>query len=187
MEQLGRYNSFAIILHWVMAFGFFLMLITGVMMVYLITDKALQFQMYQWHKSGGVLLLMAATLRLIWRFTHKAPSLPVHFPAFEKWAAKAGHVGLYVLMFLMPITGWVMVSASIYGLPTIVFGWFEWPHIPHLQGNEGIESLAKQAHLILAIGFAALIIGHVAAVIKHAVVDHENLLTRMWWSRKRGL
>lgn len=185
IDQPKRYHSVAIILHWVMAFGFFLMLATGVMMVYFITDKSLQFQMYQWHKSGGVVLLLAASVRMMWRLSHVAPPLPGHVPTFERWAAKAGHVGLYVMMFLLPITGWVMVSSSIYGLPTIVFGMFEWPHIPNIQGQVGIENLAKQAHLILAIIFAGLIAGHVAAVIKHAVLDHEHLLTRMWWTRNR--
>lgn len=77
-----------------------------------------------------------------------------------------------------------MVSASVYGLPTIVFGWFEWPHIPNLQGNEIAENLAKDAHFYLAILFGLMLFAHIGAVVKHAVKDKENLMTRIWWSRQ---
>ena len=99
-------------------------------------------------------------------------------------AAIIGHWGLYILMLVVPISGWVMVSSSVYGLPTIVFGWFEWPHIPNLQGNENVESLAKEVHFFLAIFFALMITVHIAAVVKHALSDNVNLIKRMWWSGK---
>lgn len=182
-----RYNSFAIILHWIMAMGFFLMLGSGVAMTYLPIEQGLKFNLYQWHKAGGVLLLLAFFIRMSWRFISMAlnqtPNLPKSFPKIEKLAAKAGHTGLYLLMIAMPISGWVMVSSSVYGLPTIVFGWFEWPHIPNIQGNEMIEQAAKQAHFILAILFGLMVFAHVGAVIKHKIKDNENLMRRMWWTR----
>ncbi|MEC7577523.1 MAG: cytochrome b/b6 domain-containing protein, partial [Pseudomonadota bacterium] len=101
----------------------------------------------------------------------------------EKKMAKIGHWGLYVMMFLMPLSGWLMVSSSPYGLPTIVFNMFEWPHVPGVADNGVVHDDAKLAHLILAIIFAALIAGHIAAVIKHAIFDKENLLKRMWWTK----
>ena len=61
---VSRYNSFAIILHWVMAWGFFLMLGSGVVMTYGPIEQSLQFNIYQWHKAGGVLLLLAFALRI---------------------------------------------------------------------------------------------------------------------------
>lgn len=184
-----RYNSIVIILHWLMAIGFLLMLGSGVAMKYGDLEQSLVFQMYQWHKGGGVLLLLAVGLRIIVRIVSMAqgtvPSLPDTFPVFEKMAAHAGHAGLYFCMLAMPLSGWVMVSASIYGLPTIVFGLFEWPHIPGLEGKEQVEEGAETLHFIFAILFALLIAGHIAAVIKHAMIDHENLLRRMWWSKPR--
>ena len=49
--------------------------------------------------------------------------------------AKLVHRSLYALIIMIPISGWIMVSASVYGLPTFVFGLFEWPHIPGIDFN----------------------------------------------------
>lgn len=179
----GRYHSVSIILHWIMAIAILLMLTSGLVMEWVELEKSTQFKLYQWHKSLGVLVLCVVVLRIGWRFTHKAPALPEHFKKLEKFAAKSGHIALYVAMIALPLSGWVMVSSSVYGLPTIVFGWFEWPHLPDISGNKEINSLAKDAHEILAYIMIGLIVIHVAAVIKHAVVDRENLLFRMWWRR----
>lgn len=187
MAAPHRYNSVAITLHWVMAIGFFLMLGSGAVMTYAPIEQGLKFNLYQWHKAGGVLMLLAFGLRLSWRFLsmtmRQIPSLPDRFPKIERLAAKLGHWGLYALMLAMPLSGWVMVSSSVYGLPTIVFGWFEWPHIPNIQGDEAIQNLAKNAHFILAILFGVMIAIHIAAVIKHKIKDNENLMRRMWWTR----
>jgi cytochrome b561 len=181
-----RYSCFAIALHWVMALAFLLMLASGLVMANLDIPKSLQFQIYQWHKSLGVLLLLAFFLRLAVRLRARVPELPVRMKPFEKKAAKAGHFALYVWMIALPLTGWLVVSASPFGLPTIVFGWFEWPHIPDLAGNEPVSEFAETAHQWLAYAFIALIAGHVAAVVKHYLIDKENLLPRMGIGRAKG-
>ncbi len=179
-----RYNSIAIILHWTMAIAFLVMLGSGVAMTYFELDKSFKFQLYQWHKSGGILLLLASFLRISWRLISVIPKLPDNLAPWEKLAAKAGHYALYAVMFLTPLSGWLYVSSSVYGLPTIVFNLFEWPHFPGVEGNETIHEIAEEAHFILTIMFGILIAGHIGAVIKHAVYDHENLLRRMWWNSK---
>lgn len=178
-----RYNSVAIILHWLMAIAFILMLLSGVVMVYADLDVSFRFQLYQWHKSLGVLLLVAFVLRIIWRLVSKVPELPSSFTPLMRISAKIGHWSLYAMMILMPLSGWVMVSSSGYDLPTMVFGWFEWPHIPGLEGNEAIEDLSKTLHWVFAITFAILIAIHWAAVIKHTWLDGEPILKRIWWSK----
>ena len=185
-DTVRHYNSVAIILHWVMALAFFIMLGSGVAMSNFDLDQSLKFNLYQWHKSGGVLLLMAFFLRIIWRFVSRIPKLPENFKPWEKIAAKGGHWGLYAAMFLMPLTGWLTVSSSVYGLPTIVFGWFEWPHFPGIEGNETIHEISEESHTIIAIIFGLLIFAHIGAVIKHAVIDHENILPRMWWGKDKS-
>lgn len=183
MTTSTRYNSLAIILHWVMALAILLMLASGLSLEYLKLEPGFKFNLYQWHKSLGVLVLWAATLRLGIRLMTTPPALPASFAKYEVTLAKLGHWGLYALMFALPISGWVMVSSSIYGLPTIVFGWFEWPHIPGIAANPKVSELAKITHWYLALGLLALLVGHVGAVVKHAVIDKHNLLTRMWWTK----
>ncbi|MEM6781706.1 MAG: YceI family protein [Pseudomonadota bacterium] len=177
-----RYTKVAVILHWTMALAFIAMLGSGITMTREgLLDQSLQFQMYQWHKSLGVLLLLAFFARLGWKLFHHAPALPDSIKGLEKLAAKAGHYALYFWMIALPATGWVMVSSSPYGLPTLVFNWFEWPHIPGMAGDEMINTISKNAHEILGFAFIALIAVHIAAVIKHAIIDKHNLLTRMWF------
>lgn len=175
----ARYNTVAIILHWVMAIAIILMLASGLSMEYLEMAKSLKFKMMQWHKALGLLLLAAFVLRVVWRLTHKPPALPASIKGLELTAAKAGHIALYVLMCAVPLAGWAMVSSSSYAFPTQIFGWFVWPHIPGIADNEAVNGAARYAHWILAWALAATVLGHIAAVIKHAVVDRENLLTRM--------
>lgn len=176
-----RYNNLAIILHWVMAIAFFGMLGSGFIMTNLDLGQSWTFKIYQWHKSAGVLLLLAVGLRLGWRIISTVPDLPDKMKKWEKSAAKLGHYSLYAIMFIQPLTGWLMVSASVYGLPTIVFGVFEWPHIPGVEGNAGIEQWAKSAHFYGAIAFAGLIVIHIGATIQHYITENINLLRRMWW------
>ncbi len=187
--SIQRYNSVAIILHWVMAIAFIGMLGSGFAMEYLDMEKSLKFEMMQLHKSTGVVLLIAVLFRFSWRMATKVPALPVAFPKWEKVAAHAGHWLLYLCMFAMPLSGWVMVSSSSYGLPTMVYNLFEWPHIHEvfsvfgdLQGNREVRGASGAVHTYVAFAFTAIILGHVGAVVKHRVKDGENLLRRMWWS-----
>ena len=165
-----------------MALAIIAMLTSGLIMTDL-EDKALKFTIYQWHKSLGVLILLAVTARLALRLMTKLPPLPETFKPWEKLGAKAGHWALYALMFAMPLSGWVIVSSSVYGLPTIVFGWFEWPHLPGLGGNAMLEDLAEDLHGALAWVLMAVIALHIGAVIKHFWLDKTNLLPRLWWRR----
>jgi cytochrome b561 len=174
-----RYNWLAITLHWVMALSFIAMLGMGLVMTHLPIDKSLQFHMYQWHKSLGVLLLLAFFLRLVVRLMSQEPELPNDIKPLEKWAALTVQKAFYFWMFLLPLTGWLMVSSSPFGLPTIVFGWFEWPHIPYVAGNPTIEDYAKEAHELLAYSFILLIGLHIGGWLKHLIFERKNLLPRM--------
>lgn len=178
-----RYTLVAIILHWVMALAFILMLGSGFALEYLDIPKSLKFNLIQWHKSLGVLLLIAFFIRIFWRLAHKPPAL-TGFPRWETVLSKLGHLGLYICMLAMPLSGWIMVSASVYGLPTIVFNLFEWPHIPNIAGDTELQKAARLAHTVFAFGLTALIFGHIAAVIKHSVWDKHPVLYRMLWTKK---
>jgi len=180
----STYHPFSILLHWIMAIAFGLMFASGLSMGFLTLSPAFKFNLYQWHKSLGVILLGAFFVRLVIRLWAGGPLMPESFAKWEKFAAKAGHLGLYVLMVAMPISGWIMVSSSMYGLPTIVFGVVEFPHFPGIAADQGIEEFAKAIHGWLGLFFGLLIIIHIAAVIKHAAIDRHNLLHRMGFAPK---
>jgi cytochrome b561 len=179
-----RYHSIAIGLHWIIALALLFMFISGLYMVNADISKADQFKLFQIHKSAGVIVLIAVAVRLVTRALIKRPELPASINSKEKRYASLGHLGLYLAMVIMPLSGWLMVSASSFGLPTIVFDTFEWPHIPGVARNKEIEALARNIHWYIALGFLALIAVHIAAVIKHKHKDNINLLKRMWWSKQ---
>lgn len=174
-----RYHSLAILLHWLMALAFIGMLASGLVIEYGGLGKAQLFALFQWHKSFGITLLLAFVLRLIVRIVAHRPPYPTFMKPWEILASRLVHGALYFWMLAVPLSGWVMVSSSALGLPTILFGWWEWPHIPGLAGNTYISSLAHEAHELLAYSFMILITIHVAAVLKHAMLDQKNLLPRM--------
>lgn len=181
MKLAHKYDNIAVTLHWLIAIAFILMLLSGLTMVNLDITRALKFSLYQWHKSLGIIALSLVLIRIIWRLTHKPPKLPMRINKLEKKLATLGHGALYFWMTLLPLSGWLIVSSSSYGIPTIVFGLFEWPHIPYVKADNNINDMASSSHVILAFSFIALLSLHVAAVIKHRIKEQENLIKRMWF------
>ncbi len=184
MINPGRYHSLAICLHWLMALGLVFMVVSGLYMVNFDMPRADQFKLYQTHKAAGVLMLVAIVMRIVVRVFSKQPVLPPSIPQAEQRLAKLGHVALYCLLVAVPVAGWVMVSASPFGLPTFVFvDWLKWPHIPGIERNKEVESLAKAAHWYFALAMMLFVAAHVCAVIWHKKKQGINLVKRMWWSK----
>jgi len=174
------YSRVAIILHWMIALLIISLLVFGTLMTNPETPN--RFVLYQWHKTGGIMVLLLSVLRLIWRLTHKAPPLPQGMKSWERLAAKGSHTGFYVLMIGMPLLGWAMVSASPLGIPTKLFGSIPWPHIPFLANLEVKEPIAKkltQAHHLGGKLMIGLIVLHIGAALKHHFVNKDNVLARM--------
>jgi cytochrome b561 len=133
-----RYTKVAIILHWLVALMIFGMLAVGFYMAELPKDapKVAMFDLFDLglytvqlpeavsprayyfnlHKSFGVMVLALVLVRIFWKLTHKAPPLPDSIPGWERKVATAAHHLLYVLMFLMPVSGLVMATFSKYGV-----------------------------------------------------------------------
>src|SRR5690606_24155010 len=60
------------------------------------------------HTSVGFTVLVLAVLRLAWRFMHRPPAFPATMSVAEQWLARTTHWGLYLLIFLMPLSGWLL-------------------------------------------------------------------------------
>ncbi len=192
-EVTERYTAVAIALHWLIAIAIILQLASGLWMTDAIDDKATQnlaFQVYQWHKSLGLTVLFLSLLRIVWRLTHRAPGLPEGMAGWERFGAKATHILFYLIMIVMPLTGWVVVSASKFGLPTLYWGLFEWPHLPFADmapdAKAGLEETFGEIHETLAYTTIALLVLHVGAALKHQIINHDNVLGRMLPFLKRS-
>ena len=60
------------------------------------------------HKSFGITILGLALLRLVWRWLNPVPAEPMDTPRWQRIAARASHIGLYVLLLITPLAGWLM-------------------------------------------------------------------------------
>jgi cytochrome b561 len=137
------------------------------------------------HKSIGITVLLLTVLRIGWRFTSRPPPLPATMKPWERWAARTTHFVFYGLMLGMPLSGWAMVSASplIKVHPTVLYGVVPWPAFPypHLDSDtlHDIRHLMATTHGTLALIAYAMIALHVAAALKHQLIDRDDVLARM--------
>ena len=170
----ARYTKTAKGLHWLMAVLFFGMLGLGFYMqgLPLSPDKL---KLYSWHKWVGVTVFLLALFRIAWRVTHQPPALPSSMPRLMQIAAHAGHHMLYMLMFLIPLSGWLMSSAK--GFQTVWFGILPIPDL--IEKNKLLGDLLQTVHVSLNYLFIAVLIGHVGAALKHHFIDKDDILTRM--------
>jgi cytochrome b561 len=183
MPKFGdRYSSFAIFLHWTMALGIFALITIGLTMKHATLTPMRLFQLYQMHKSIGVVILLAAMLRLGWRLLRPPPPLPASMPPMEQKAARGGHLLLYFFLFALPLTGWALVSTSKLNIPTVLFGMVPWPHLPVLStlaDKAPAEAFFKLVHRLGAWTLIVVIFGHAAAALRHHFLIHDDVLLRM--------
>lgn len=144
---------------------------------------AFVFGAYQWHKTFGLLVLILTVARVAWRLMNPPPA-PLPMRPLERIASTAVHFGFYVLMIAVPLTGWLMVSASPLDVDTRLFQLLPWPHLP---GFAGMAETAKaewayffyEAHEILAFATIGLLVLHVAGALKHQWADKQPELARI--------
>jgi cytochrome b561 len=169
-----RYTRTAMSLHWLIALMLFGMFGFGLYMVELpLSPQKLKF--YSYHKWAGVTVFLLVLARLAWRITHRPPALPAGMPAWQVSAAKAGHHLLYLLMVIVPLSGWLMSSAK--GFQTVWFGVLPLPDL--LAKDEALGEALLLTHRLLNWFFMLVVAGHVVAALKHHFIDRDGLLSRM--------
>ncbi len=168
-----RFGLVAILLHWLMALLLIGLVILGLYMTR-IPISAQKLKFYGWHKEFGILALMFVIVRLTWRLTNTNPSLS-SLPLWERAAARSVHWAFYGFMFAIPISGWLITSAS--GLPVSVFGWFVLPNL--VSNSEASRLFYTMIHKWLAYGLIVTFCGHVAAALKHHFINKDDILRRM--------
>ncbi len=177
-SAVSRYTTTAIVLHWVLALGLVGLFAMGVYMADLPFSPQ-RLKLYNWHKWAGMTVLFLSLLRLLWRLTHPAPSLPAAMAAaMPQWQYRAyhgTHVALYALFFIVPLVGWAYSSAA--GFPIVLFGVLPLPD--WVSADKALAELIKPWHQISAFALAGLVVLHVAAALKHHFIDKDGLMDRM--------
>ena len=172
--QASGYTGTAIAVHWLIAVALAGAFALGLYMHELPLSPQ-KLKLYSWHKWAGVTIFLFVTLRLAWRLGHRPPALPIAMPAWQRQAAAATHVLLYVLMFAVPLSGWLMSSAK--GFQTVWFGVLPLPDL--LEKNKELGDLLQQIQMLLNFSMAGLVAAHLGAAIKHHFVDRDDVLARM--------
>jgi len=170
-----QYGAVAKCFHWVIALLIVGMLCVGLYMTNVQLSMPDKMQIFGLHKSVGITVLVLASLRLLWKLinTHPIP-LPSH-QQWEKSLAALVHGLLYVMMFLMPLTGWIGSSAK--GFSVSVFHLFTMPDL--VKPDKGTADLMWTIHEYAAYGLILIIGLHFAGAMKHVVIDRDGTLRRM--------
>ena len=172
-----RYGGTAIALHWLLAAALLVSFCVGLYMTSL-TLSPQRIRLYNWHKWTGLMILALSFVRLAWRLAHRPPAdLPM--PAWQRGAAHAMHLLMYVLFFAVPLAGWAYTSAV--GFPVVVFGVLPLPDFVPV--DKALAAQIKPWHAWLASLLAAVAALLVAAALKHHFIDRDGLLARMRFGR----
>jgi len=175
-----RYTGVAIALHWLMAVAVIGMLGVGLWMTEL-KNSPFKIEIYTWHKWTGLTILMLAVIRVLWRVHRPPPPLPP-MPRWQELSADGSHYLLYGLLFGMPLTGWLMNSAA--GFPLTWFGLFKVPAL--ISKSRDAFEFWGETHELLSKVLIGLILVHLAAALKHHLIDRDDVLARMLpWIRPR--
>ena len=175
----AHWGSLAKAFHWTIVLLLLVQATVGLVMVDL-PKKPGVIPVFTFHKSLGLTILALALLRLAWRALDRRPAQPAGMPRWQAVAARSGHALLYVLLFLVPLSGWWYDSVSALR-PLYWFGLFQ---VPALGGPDpgipDLKGIARDCHELLFWTLAFVAAGHAAMAVVHQFIKHDGLLARMW-------
>ena len=126
------------------------------------------------HKSVGITIFLCAVLRLAWRLRQGVPR-PLPMPGWQTMASRISHWSMYGLILLMPITGWLMSSASAYSV-----SWFNVVQLPDLvAADPALKATLETIHGTLARLLFAVAAIHIAAALKHSLINKVGAIARI--------
>lgn len=167
-----------IVLHWAIAALILALIGLGFIMRRVPIDPALQFSLYQWHKSLGFTALGLATIRAFWHMVEHRPRPPGGLGTLERHAADLTHVALIALTLAVPLAGWAVASTTTLNIPSFYFNWFVIPHLP-MAKSAPAEELWTLVHMMLAYLLLAVVALHTGAALYHHLARRDGILLRM--------
>ncbi|MFT4053017.1 MAG: cytochrome b/b6 domain-containing protein [Novosphingobium sp.] len=172
----ARYSRTAMALHWAGALAVAANLAAGYWMEGRPRGPE-KMDAFQLHMSLGMMVLLLSLVRAGWRLVSPPPPLPASVSPAQRSLLHAVHAGFYALLVLLPMSGWVIASASPLDLPKHWFGLFPWPDLP-LETSRPTARAAAGAHGLLVKALWALLALHLAGALRH-IVTRDGLAARM--------
>lgn len=172
---MKKYTKTAMALHWLIAILIIIAFQLGQTMVDIPGITPTKLKYFSWHKWLGVTVLALVAIRLLWRLKNPAPPYPNSMPGWQKMASSSLHGLLYVLMFAIPVSGYLYSSAA--GIPVVYLGYVPLPTL--IDPNPELKVVLKSTHIILNKVLLAAFILHVTAALKHLIIDRDGIFKRM--------
>ena len=138
--------------------------------------------LFVWHKSIGVTVLVLAVLRLAWRLGNPPPAPPAGTPHWEVKLAAAAHWLLYALIFGVPLSGWLVSDAS--RVPFKAF--FLVPMPDFIVTDRALQEAAAEVHEVLTMTLLLVVVLHIGAALRHHFLLRDDVLRRMLAGRHDG-
>lgn len=171
-----RYGLVSILLHWLVALAVFGLFALGYWMMGLSYYDPWRQSAPDLHKSIGILLFAVMLLRVLWRLLNPSPAALASHGRLTRLASRLGHGLLYVGLFVLMISGYLISTADGRGIE--VFGLFSVPAT--LSGLPRQEDIAGAVHEYLAWGLVIFAGIHALAALKHHFIDRDGTLMRMF-------
>lgn len=169
-----RYGVVAQLFHWI--------IVVLIIVQFVLANRAgalplgiAKIQVLAQHKSFGITILGLTLLRLIWRWLNPVPAEPSDMPRWQRIAARISHIGLYALLLITPVVGWLMSSARNFPV-----SWFGLATLPDfIAPSKAAYEVLHETHEALAMTLFFLALLHIAAALKHHFIDKDDVLRRM--------
>jgi cytochrome b561 len=175
VELRTHYSSVSKLLHWVIALAVIVMLCVGFLLSSI--PEKYQSMAYMLHKSTGLTILFLMMIRVIWIHVSGRPPLPMTISTWEYILSRVIQYGFYILLILMPVSGWLMSVAD--GRTPTYFGLFQLP-FPGVGINKPLGNFMATCHEYIAWALIVFFVLHVSGALKHHFIDKDNVLKSMW-------
>jgi cytochrome b561 len=169
------YSSLQKALHWTIAALIAVMVPIGISIAEILKPGPVTDVLYEVHKSFGLTIFGLAVIRVAVRWRRGAPPLVPGLPAWQRAAAYSSHYALYLLIVLVPLTGWAATSACC--APVNLYWTFP-VTLPISGGMEAAEPIFV-VHRAIALTLTGIVLVHVGAALHHHFVRRDPTLVRM--------
>lgn len=178
----GRFSPVAIVFHWTMAALVLFQLGWGWWMGRLPVGGE-KMAAYDLHFAVGILMLVLVICRGAWRVLAPDVINDADKPGWESTAAHITHYVFYTCLFGLPLSGWLMVSATSRDTELTLVRVVPWPLMPlHDLSNPTLwmlERVGEWTHWGLVVSLLFLIPVHVGGALKHQIIDRDDVFHGM--------
>jgi cytochrome b561 len=172
-----HFGSITQLLHWIIAILVLVQYYLAYWTQWILPSKSPRaiFYINGLHKPIGIVILFLALIALFWRMVNTRPAFPTTMSTLEKRTAQLVHMLLTFCLFVMPISGFIMSTAS--GFPPNFFGLYQFPDF--ITPNKALSHWFFNIHSVTSILFIGLVGLHTLAALKHHFIDKDMVLKRM--------